>query len=142
MRVLNNNLLPYALLLVNGSYATSMPGEEDDLDIHPSKIEEYRSKGFTIDGEGSETPEIEPGTADWTLAGGSITPNPETGVSGENTNDGTETSDEETADEAETDEDEAADDDAASNSEEVSVTEEIKEETPAPTSNNRRNRRR
>lgn len=136
MRVLNNNLLPYSLLLVNGSYATSMPGEEEDLEIHPSKIEEYRAKGFTIDGEGSETPEIEPGTADWPGSGGSITPETETGVSGENTTDGTETSDEGSADEAETDEEETVDADETPDPEE--------EVTPAPTptNNNRRNRRR
>lgn len=50
MRVTNTNKLAYSLLKADGEYAVLEAGKTaDNLDIHPSKIDEYKSKGFVIE---------------------------------------------------------------------------------------------
>ena len=52
MRVTNNNALPFSLLKADGGYEVLDAGKTGDIDIHPSQIDDYRSKGFAIEADG------------------------------------------------------------------------------------------
>lgn len=85
MKVYNSNPLPYSLLLSSGAYAILGALETDTLDIHPEKVEEYKSKGFDISPDATETPKKSPDTTDSGVLGIDPPAGGETGVSGEKT---------------------------------------------------------
>ena len=61
MRVFNPHPLAYSLLAASGDYEVIGAGEtRDDLELHPSVVEEYRGKGFEIKSTSTETPENGP----------------------------------------------------------------------------------
>ena len=64
MRVTNNNALPFSLLKADGTYEVLDAGKTDDIDIHPSQIDDYRSKGFVIEADGKGGADGSTGKAD------------------------------------------------------------------------------
>lgn len=76
MRVTNNNALPFSLLKADGAYEVLEAGKTGNIDIHPSQIDDYRSKGFVIETDGKGDADGGAGKANDQKDTGKATPAP------------------------------------------------------------------